>query len=183
MSGNRERGSGGSGGGAGRRARQKEKRAETSRANRRRATRTRLKAYAITAVIGIVLISGLVLVKVRSKTLPPTSFGPGHSEALPPQQINSNPIPRPIQEHLMERTPGHPPGRMLVQYNCVQYECESDLVRNLESIVAAFPPSVYLAPYPGMDAKIALAAPGRLQTLDEFDADRLRSFIRENLNR
>ena len=40
-----------------------------------------------------------------------------------------------------------------------------------------------MAPYPGMDAKIALAAPGRLLTLETLDEDRIREFINRNLNR
>ena len=39
----------------------------------------------------------------------------------------------------------------------------------LVDIVGDYPSYVYLAPYPGMDAKIALAAPGRLETLDNLD--------------
>ena len=39
------------------------------------------------------------------------------------------------------------------------------------------PSSVYLAPYPGMDAKIALAAPGRLEILDEYDEDQIAASI------
>ena len=47
----------------------------------------------------------------------------------------------------------------------------------------SFPPQVYLAPYPTMDAKIALAAPGKLLTLDDLDEDKIRKFINDNLDR
>ncbi|MCZ6564045.1 MAG: DUF3105 domain-containing protein [Deltaproteobacteria bacterium] len=83
----------------------------------------------------------------------------------------------------MERNATHPRGRMLVQYNCVQYQCEPDLVESLTEIVRGFPPSVYLAPYPTMDAKIALAAPGRLLTLEILDEDQIREFISDNSDR
>ena len=113
--------------------------------------------------------------------LPPTGFGPNHSESLPPQQINTVPIPRPIQEHVMEHIgDGNPPG-VLVQYNCQDYTCAPDLVQQLTDIVRSYPPSVFLAPYPGMDAKIALAAPGELEVLDKVDADTINKFIRDNL--
>ena len=72
---------------------------------------------------------------------------------------------------------------MLVQYNCVNFQCDADLVDKLTEIVLTYPPQVYLAPYPTMDAKIALAAPGRLLTLDAFDADKIREFITDNLDR
>ena len=84
----------------------------------------------------------------------------------------------------MERGTGHPIwGGMLVQYNCEDYQCEADLIEKLTEIVQDYPPQVYLAPYPGMDAKIALAAPGRLETLDSLDDEKVRAFIEENLSR
>ena len=72
---------------------------------------------------------------------------------------------------------------MLVQYNCEDYQCEPDLVQMLVEIVEDYPPQVYLAPFPGMDAKIALAAPGRLETFDDFDEQAIRQFIVKNLDR
>ena len=133
--------------------------------------------------VAVAVVGAFVLMGILQKDLPPTNFGPGHSESLPPAQINTSPIPRPIQEHVMERNRTHPPGQMLVQYNCRDYECGPDLVEKLTTVVKSYPPSVYLAPYPGMDAKIALAAPGRLLTLDTLDEARIREFIRDNLDR
>ncbi len=72
---------------------------------------------------------------------------------------------------------------MLVQYNCDDYQCEPGLVEKLTEIVRGYPSSVYLAPYPGMDAKIALAAPGRLLTLETLSEEEVRGFIRNNLDR
>ena len=83
----------------------------------------------------------------------------------------------------MERAAGHPRGSLLVQYNCVNYQCEPDLVEKLTAIVLNYPRYVYLAPYPTMDAKIALAAPGRLLTLEFLDEDKIRKFITDNSDR
>ncbi len=84
----------------------------------------------------------------------------------------------------MERGGGnHLPGSMLVQYNCQDYECEPDLVEKLVNIVQGYPPQVYLAPYPDMEAMIALAAPGRLETFDSLDEAKIREFIEKNLDR
>ena len=83
----------------------------------------------------------------------------------------------------MERAAGHERGSLLVQYNCVDYQCEPDLIEQLTEIVLSFPSYVYLAPYPTMDAKIALAAPGRLVTLDVFDEAKIRKFITDNSDR
>ena len=135
------------------------------------------------SAVAALLIGGLLFYASFSKLLPPTGFGPGHSELLPSQQINFLPIPRPIQEHVMERGGVHIRGGMLVEYNCEDYECEPDFVERLTEIVQSYPPQVYMAPYPGMDAKIALAAPGRLLTLDTLDEVKVREFIVKNLTR
>ena len=135
----------------------------------------------------VLVIGGLALFMTTSSTfgkeLPPTGFTPAHLESLPSQQINSRPIRRREQEHVMERQAGHERGSMLVQYNCRKYQCEDDLVDRLTEIVRTYPPQVYLAPYPTMDAKIALAAPGKLLILDDLNEDKIRKFINDNLDR
>ena len=137
------------------------------------------------AVVGLA-IGGLVLfMTTRStfgKELPPTSVTPAHSEAFPQAKINFRPIPRLVQEHVLERNAGHEKGSMLVQYNCVDYQCEPELVERLTEIVGVYPPYVYLAPYPTMDAMIALAAPGKLLTLDVLDENKIVNFINDNSN-
>ncbi len=159
---------------------------ESRNARRQNLRRTVLKFAGGLAVV-VLVIGGLALfVTTRStfgKELPPTGFTPSHAESFPPQKINSRPIPRLVQEHVMERNAGHERGSMLVQYNCRTYTCEPGLVDRLTEIVGAYPPYVYLAPYPTMDAKIALAAPGRLLTLDTLDEDKIREFINDNLDR
>lgn len=159
---------------------------ESLRARLRNLRRTLLMAAGASAVVGLA-IGGIVLfMTTRStfgKELPPTSFTIAHSESFPPRQINDRPIPRRVQEHIMERNAGHERGSMLVQYNCVDYQCEPDLVERLTDIVLDFPSYVYLAPYPTMDAKIALAAPRRLLTLDVLDESKIRKFINDNSNR
>ena len=71
----------------------------------------------------------------------------------------------------------------MVQYNCVKFDCAAGLVDRLTEIVRTYPPQVYLAPYPTMDAKIALAAPGNLLTLDSLNEDKIHKFITDNLDR
>lgn len=134
-------------------------------------------------VVVAVISGGLFLWAINQKELPPTEFGPSHSEGLPPQQINTLPVPRPIQEHVMERGGNHRIGNTLVQYNCLKYECESGMSDRLAEIVRDFPQNVFLAPYPGMDSKIALTAPGRRLLLDTLDEGKIRKFISDNLNR
>ncbi len=163
------------------------RRQQESRSARLRNLRSRLLVAAGGFAATSLVVGGIVLfMTTRStfgKILPPTGYSAAHLETFPQQQINSQPIPRLIQEHVMERTAGHTRGKMLVQYNCVEYECEPGLVEKLTEIVLNFPSHVYLAPYPTMDAKIALAAPGRLLTLEGLDEAKIRKFITENLDR
>ena len=159
------------------------RREESQRALRHNLKRALLTVFGGTVVVSLV-VGGFFLLASTQKLLPPTTFGPGHIESFPPQQINTQPILRTIQEHVMERGGGHHQiGSMLVQYNCNDYQCEPDLVQMLIDIVGDYPSYVYLAPYPSMDAKIALAAPGRLETLDSLDEQRIRQFIVRNLDR
>ena len=165
----------------------RQRRQQESRSARRRNLRRTVLKFAGGIAVVVLVIGGLaIFVTTRStfgKELPPTGFTPSHAESFPPGKINSRPIPRLVQEHVMERNAGHERGSMLVQYNCRTYTCEPDLVDRLTEIVRAYPRYVYLAPYPTMDAKIALAAPGRLLTLDTLDEDKIREFINDNLDR
>jgi len=96
---------------------------------------------------------------------PPTS-GP-HLTYIAPWGIHENPIQKELQVHNLED------GGVLVQYNC---DCP-ELVAKLREIVQRYPTQVILAPYPGMDRRIALTAWGRIDKFDELDERRLVRFI------
>jgi len=98
---------------------------------------------------------------------PPTS-GP-HLPYLAPWGIHTEPIPKELQVHNLED------GGVLVQYNCPQ-SCP-DLVGKLRAIVARYERDVILAPYPGMDKRIALTAWTRIDKFDEFDEKRIVRFV------
>ena len=98
---------------------------------------------------------------------PPTS-GP-HYESLARWGVHSEPIPNELQVHNLED------GGVIVQYNCPD-GCP-DIVAQLSSVVGAYDRYVILAPYPEMDARIALTAWGRIDTLDELDEARIVRFI------
>lgn len=162
------------------------RRQESRKARLGNLRRTLLMTVSGVVVVGLAIGGFVLFMTTRSdfgKILPPTSFSPAHSESLPRQQINRQPIPRLVQEHVMERNATHSDGKMLVQYNCVKYECEPGLIEELTAIVLNYPSTVYLAPYPEMDAMIALAAPGRLVILETLDENRIREFITDNLDR
>lgn len=99
---------------------------------------------------------------------PPTS-GP-HLGSRADWGIHAEPIPKELQVHNLED------GGVLVQYNCPQ-SCP-DLVERLTGIVSRYDKQVILAPYPGMDKRIALTAWGWLDKLDEFDEQRIVRFIK-----
>ncbi len=98
---------------------------------------------------------------------PPTS-GP-HLPYLAPWGIHTEPIPKELQVHNLED------GGVLVQYNCPQ-GCP-DLVEKLRAIVNRYGRQVILAPYPGMDKRIALTAWARIDKFDTLDEKRITRFI------
>ena len=97
---------------------------------------------------------------------PPTS-GP-HLPYIAPWGVHTRPIPPELQVHNLED------GGVIVQYNC---ECP-ELAEKLRGIVRPYDRQVILAPYPAMKSKIALSAWTRLETLDDFDAQKITRFIR-----
>lgn len=101
-------------------------------------------------------------------TTPPTS-GP-HLGQLARWGVHTEPIPNEIQVHNLED------GGVLVQYNCPD-GCD-ELVAQLTRIVKRYTDRVILAPYPDMDARIALTAWNRIDKFDEFDEERIVRFIK-----
>ncbi len=98
---------------------------------------------------------------------PPTS-GP-HLPYIAQWGTHTEPIVNELQVHNLED------GGVLVQYNCPQ-GCP-DLVASLKAIVLRYPTQVILAPYPGMDGRIALTAWTRIDKLDAVDEKRIVRFI------
>jgi uncharacterized protein DUF3105 len=88
--------------------------------------------------------------------------------------IHRVPVPLELQAHNLEH------GGVLLQYNCPQ-GCP-DLVERLEAL-ARERDLVLVAPYPWMDARLALTAWGRLEILDGYDETRVRAFLDTYLGR
>jgi hypothetical protein len=125
---------------------------------------------------------------------PPTSGY--HREITTRFLINPVVLPKYVQVHLLEH------GNILLQYNCVL--CP-DVVNQLASIANDYnakilPPgtitptpedvrtaeesgeAVIVAPYPGMQHKIALTAWTRLATLDDVNRTNIESFVNQWLH-
>ena len=114
---------------------------------------------------------------IQIKYYPPTTIE-GHVEAYPPARVVREPIPEPIQKHILEHVPtsfGNRPG-VLIQYNCEKFDCEPDLITKLESL-ARFYEYLYVAPNTKMDAKIVLTKFGQILILDDYDERKIREFI------
>jgi len=104
---------------------------------------------------------------VPYNSVPPTS-GP-HLPFIARWGVHAEPIANELQVHNLEE------GGVLVQYNCPQ-DCP-DLVSKLRAIVLRYDTQVILAPYPGMDSRIALTAWSRIEKLDQIDEKRIVRFI------
>ena len=98
---------------------------------------------------------------------PPTS-GP-HLPYIAPWGVHAEPVVKELQVHNLEE------GGVLVQYNCPQ-GCP-ELVASLTVIALRYDQGVILAPYSGMDSRIALTAWTRIDKLDEVDEKRIVRFI------
>jgi hypothetical protein len=101
---------------------------------------------------------------------PPTS-GP-HLPNIANWGVHQEPITKELQVHNLED------GGVIVQYNCpaTNPEC-NPLIEKLAGIVRRYSRNVILAPYPGMNEKIALTAWSRIDKFDDFDQNRIVRFI------
>ena len=70
-------------------------------------------------------------------------------------------------------------GGVGVHYNCPD-GCD-DLVKQLSAIVSGVN-EIVMSPFPGMDTRIALTAWTYVDQFDEFDEERVRTFIADHLN-
>lgn len=127
-------------------------------------------------VLGLI-IAGIALGVSNIERFPPTDMD-GHIESSPPSHILKEPMPIAIQKHMLEHADGIEKGRggIVINYNCKDYECEESLIENLEVFATQYD-YVYVAPFRGMGAKIALTRLGRIEVLEEYDNARIKDFI------
>ncbi len=100
---------------------------------------------------------------------PPTS-GP-HAPGLARWGVYTEPVPKELQVHNLED------GGVVISYSC--QDC-ADLVKQLTTIAERYD-HIILAPYTGLDRKIALTAWGRIEKFDEFDEARIVKFIKAHI--
>jgi len=146
---------------------------------RRRRRRRLVKKGLMWGVVGHLVVIGagwLGYSIVTAKRLPSTSMV-DHTEELPSSHILTTPMPLAIHKHMLEHADGKGRPGVIINYNCVKFRCAPGLVDRLATFVRAYPDFVYLAPYPEMDAKIAVTTLGKILVLEEVDDARIRAFI------
>jgi len=127
-----------------------------------------------------IIITGLIILGVfwgvsNSKTLPPIDMK-GHVELNPLSHVLKEPMSIAIQKHMLEHADGTGKPGVIINYNCEDYDCEESLIENLEGFTSDYD-YVYVAPFKGMDAKIVITKLGKINILEAYDENRVRSFI------
>jgi len=114
------------------------------------------KGWAIFVIIVIVTIGGIMWMMSLRTILPPTDMV-GHIEVNPPAHVLKEPMRIEIHKHMLEHADAIEGGRggSIINYNCIQYDCEAGLIEKLEAFADKYN-HVYVAPFKNMDAKIAL---------------------------
>jgi len=136
----------------------------------------KIRNWSITFAI-VLTFAGLIWMGMSNvKTLPPVSMD-GHIEQNPDSHVSRLPLPLAVQKHMLEHADGKGPAGIIINYNCDDYDCEPGLIEKLENFASDYPANVYVAPFPNMDAKIALTKLGKIQVLDNYDYDMISSFI------
>jgi hypothetical protein len=167
--------------GASRKERLQLKEAQKRADERRRIWRRRLRRGGRIAlmmlVLGGVVGGGATWFWSRGE-LPPTSMA-NHVEVNPPGHNLTEPMPIPIQKHMLEHADGvhGGPQGVIIQYNCKKFSCPGDLVENLTLVARRYPSFVYLAPNYTMDVRIALTREGQILVLEQYDPERIQRFI------
>jgi hypothetical protein len=170
----------------------KQERGETERARRRQGVMGQIGLYSAIAVVLMVAAYwgyGKMTEKVSWTSVatlpsphvalgtphppynsdPPTS-GP-HAAGVAKWGVHSEPVPKEMQVHNLED------GGVAINYFC--QDCP-DLIKQLTAIAERYD-HVILAPYTGLDRKIALTAWGRIDKFDEFDEARIVKFIKAHI--
>jgi len=115
-----------------------------------------------------------------AKNLPPSDQS-NHIEQNPPSHILKAPMQLKVQRHMLEHADGSGPPGVIINYDCKNYECESDLIQKLESFATKYTEFVYVAPFKNMATKIALTRQGSIETLDEYDEEKIDNFINRRI--
>lgn len=135
----------------------------------------KIRNWSIFLVVVGLIFFGVVWGVSSIKTLPSTNMQ-GHVESNPSSHVLKEPMPIAIQKHMLEHSDGIGRPGVIINYNCEDYECSSDLIEKLEAFAGEYD-YVYVAPFKGMDAKIALTKLGKIEILEYYDETIIKNFI------
>ena len=137
----------------------------------------KIRSWAILAIVIIGILGAFFYFSSNAKAMPPTDMK-NHIEVNPTAHVLKTPMEIGVQKHMLEHADGITNGRggVIINYNCDEYDCEPDLIAKLEQFGNNYS-NVYVAPFENMGAKIALTKLGRLQVLDEYNEEAIKSFI------
>ena len=137
----------------------------------------KIRNWGIFIVIIGLIVFGMVWGILNIERLPPTDMN-GHIESNPISHVLKDPMPITIQKHMLEHVDGVEGGKggVIINYNCKDYQCEESLIENLEAFATQYN-YVYVAPFKGMDAKIAITKLGKIDVLEEYEETRIKNFI------
>ncbi len=128
-------------------------------------------------MVALGIIVGAFFIASNIKTLPPKDMQ-GHIEQSPPSHIMKTPMPIAIHKHMLEHADGEGRPGVIINYNCEDYVCEEGFIEELERFAVKYPEHVYIAPFPRMDAKIALTKLNQQKILEEYDEEMIDGFVR-----
>ena len=137
----------------------------------------KIKNWSIFIIIVGLIIVGIVWGISNVKTLPPITMQ-GHVETKPVSHVIREPMGDAVQRHMLEHIDGTGRPGVIINYNCKDYLCEENLIETLESFASDYD-YVYVVPFKGMDAKIAITKLGKIDVLDEYNKIRIKNFIEE----
>jgi len=137
--------------------------------------RKKIRNRAIAVLIIGLIFYGIFWMFSNIKVLPPTDMQ-RHIEANPPSHVLKKPMPVEIQKHMLEHADGTGKPGVVINYNCEDYDCESDLIEKLEAFSEKYN-YVYVAPFKNMDAKIVLTRLNKIEILEFYDETGIESFI------
>jgi len=157
-------------------AHNKAKHSESAPKERKPLPVKKIRNWSIFFIILGLIVFGIIWMSSSTKTLPPTDLL-GHIEVSPQNHVQKEQMPIAVQKHMLEHADGSGPPGIVINYNCEDYTCEDGLIENLEAFAEKYPANVYVAPFKGMDAKIALTKYGKIETLEEFNEPQITNFI------
>lgn len=126
--------------------------------------------------ISVLVVLGIYMLVSGGETFPPTTMK-GHVEVNPPSHVMKEPMRIEVQKHMLEHADGEDIPGIIINYNCVDYECELGLITKLEKFAEIYPENVYVAPFKNMDAKIVLTKLNRIEILETYDESKIHIFI------